>query len=101
MVPDDCAILTINPSVVLFHAKNKSYSIQNLFNEDFIANHSECKVILYDVFCPFEHKGVCEMAKSAFPQETLFSESYSFFEYELTLLREKQERNSEELSPQF
>jgi hypothetical protein len=96
VVPDECIVLTTNPSIVYIHAKNKSYLITDLFKEDFFAEHPECKVIMYDILCRYRFITECEIIKEMFPQKTLFSESYPLFDYELSLILERESSDSAE-----
>jgi len=87
IVPEECSILAVNPSTPLFHSRNKAYGIDKLFDPAFMAEHHECKAVLYDVFCSYQFQDVCERAKNEFPQKLLYSKSYSYFRYELTLIQ--------------
>jgi len=87
IVPEECSIMTVNPSAPLFHSRNKAYGIDKLFDPAFMAEHNECKAVLYDVFCSYQFQDVCERAKNEFPQKLLYSKSYSYFRYDLTLIQ--------------
>lgn len=93
----ECSIFSPNPAISMTYAKNRSYDMSTLLDNDFIKSHRECKVMIFEVFCATEGVETCTQIVRRYRPQLIHGEDiFGYYRVEISRLSEDGQKQVDE-----